>query len=423
MSAMARQPSHTPLAAFTAAEDFRFTQSNASSRAAQHGRAGERHFTSSRAFLVGALQRDQRFRVAGNAQLDCLSRESWATAAFAGKRVLFLLPSPALGGNVCTALFLDAFKTRHRPKAIGVFCAEAAADIYFRAGFSQVFALFIGERELKRWDVVVDLGHLESRRDIELWPVDMEADLNQAFGLSPSARFAAQARALPKRRLRIGLLPLASSPLRTLPIAATRALIEALGEFGELTLCLNRFQHQGVLLARELAPHLPKTVKVIDAFASIGALMDAIAGFDYAVLADSGPAHMTKLQATPGVAVYTSAPAEVLQGRFRNLAAFHAVFEGPHCRAPCGLAKLRRATDGRVGCMGSLGCAVADLPGTPKGQDPATVERLLLHQPVPCVAALAATPRRLVDFVLADLAGRGAIPLTLPSPPSGARAG
>ncbi|MBM3489707.1 MAG: glycosyltransferase family 9 protein [Alphaproteobacteria bacterium] len=404
------QPSRTPLAAFSTSADFRFSQSNASPRAAQQGRAGERHVTSSRAFLNNALRRDARFRILGNVTLPCLARGVWPTHAFAGQRVLFLLPSPALGSNVSTALFLDAFAARHRPKALGVFCAESATDIYFRAGLKDVFALFVAERELRRWDVIVDLGMLESRRDVELWPVDMEAELNAAFALAPGPRYAAAPRALPQRRLRIGLLPLASSPLRTLPLAATQALLEPLLGFGELTLCLNRFQQQGVLYARELAPRLPKAVKLIDAFASIGALLDAVAGFDYLVLADSGPAHMTKLHATPGVAVYSSAPAEVLQGRFRNLAAFHVRFAGPHCRAPCGLAKLRETADGRIGCMGSLSLPLAELPKTPKRQDPALVEHLLLAAPVPCVAALAADPAPLVAFVLADLAGRGAIP-------------
>jgi hypothetical protein len=326
-----------------------------------------------------------------------LAPERWSETGFRGRRVLFLLPSQALGGNVATLLFLEAFASRHRPASLGVFCAGSTADIYLLSERVEVHTLWLARRQLKRYDVVIDLGQLENRRDIEIWPVDMEADLLTAFGLEPSSRFAAQARPFaPQERPSFGILPLASSPLRTLPVAVSEAL------------CLNRSQHQGVLYARELADRLPAGVTVVDGFASIGALLTAIDAFDYVVLADSGPAHMAKLFGTPGVAVYTSAPGDVLQGRFENLRRFAVDFQGPRCTAPCGLAKLRQTAAGEIGCMASLDVDLEDLPTTPKRQDADLVERLVLREPVPCVAALAAQSTALVDFVRADLAERAA---------------
>lgn len=61
-------------------------------------------------------------------------------------------------------------------RGIGVFCAGSAADIYRTDPAIEVFTLWVGARDLKRFDVVVDLGHLESRRDIDIWPVDMEGN-------------------------------------------------------------------------------------------------------------------------------------------------------------------------------------------------------------------------------------------------------
>jgi len=404
---MTTAPSRTPLVEFRARAPFRFRPDNASPAAEQEGRPGERYLTGARQFAAAVLARNaQAFELLGNAQLPCLPRAEWASAKLTGKRVLFLLPGAALGDNVCISLFLHALMEQRRPARVGVACAEGSADIFLRAGGIDVKALWLGRAELKRWQIVVDLGHLESRRNIELWPVDMEADLLAAFGLAPSAGFSGEPRPLPTGRpLRIGVLPLASSPLRTLPPAATLAVLRALAPEGEVTLCLNRRQHQGVLYARALEGRLPDGVATVDAFASIGALMDAVAGFDYVVLADSGPAHMSKLAGTPGVAVYSSAPGDVLQGRHRNLARFTIPFDGPHCRTPCGLAKLRETAAGAVGCMGSLGLPVEALPGTPKRQDPALVERLL-REPVPCIASLAAAPGALADFVRADLRSR-----------------
>ena len=174
---------------------------------------------------------------------------------------------------------------------------------------------------------------------------------------------------------------------------------------GDVTVCLNRDQHQGVLHQRAVDRGLPDGTRVIDHFQSIGDLLAAIAGFDYAVFADSGPAHMAKLFATPGVAVYSSAPGDVLQGRFRNLRNWTVPWKGPHCESPCGLAKLRQTADGRIGCMGSLGLNLDALPTTPRRQDPGIVERLTRH-PVPCIATLAERSDELVDFVVADIRDR-----------------
>jgi len=398
----------TPLLEFQARSDFRFGQHNASPAAMQSGRAGQRYVTSSDQFANQVLLKHPReFRITSPAKrLPCLPPERWRAADYTGKRVLFLLPSQALGNNVATMLFLDAFRSQRGAAAVGVFCARSTADIYLRGGGIEVFTIWIGAQDLKRWDVLIDLGQMEARRDVDIWPIDMETELLALFDLAPSDRFAPAARPLPKDRpLSLGVLPLASSPLRTLPASTTLALVEALRPFGAVTLCLNRTQHQGVVLARGLAGKLASDVTLVDAFASIGALLAAIEGFDYAVFADSGPAHMSKLFGTPGVAVYTSAPGEVLQGRFRNLANWSVPFRGPHCAAPCGLAKLRQDRDGRIGCMGSLGLALEALPTTPRHQDPAQVERLL-REPVPCVAALAAAPDALIQFVRTDLEGR-----------------
>jgi hypothetical protein len=399
-----------PLLEFVAQADFRFGQSNVAEQGRQSAAAGERCFTSSSAFANQAIVANPRqFKVLNRAaRLPCLPRARWAGHDFAGKRVLFFLPTDALGENVAMLVFLASFAEQRRPAAVGVFCAGSAADIWRTSPLPTVYTLWIGRRELKAWDVVVDLNQLENRRDIEVWPVDMEADLRAAFALAPSPTYPSEARPLRRSAgdLRIGVLPLASSPLRTLPPAVTTALARRLLPFGGVQVCLNRLQHQGVLYARALAGRLDPAVAVTPGFGSIAELLRAIDGFDYVVLADSGPAHMTKLFGVPGVAIYTSAPGDVLQGRFRNLRRWHVDFAGPHCRAPCGLAKVRQTADGRLGCMGSLGLPLEALPANAGGGNPAAVERLLLEAPVPCVAALAAAAEPLAAFVAADLEAR-----------------
>ncbi|WP_119418257.1 hypothetical protein [Desertibaculum subflavum] len=407
---MSDATNHTPLLLFEAFAPFRFRQPDAAPAAEQRGRAGARYLTSSTPFVNQVVLREPaRFRVlAERAQIACRPRAEWPGAAFEGRSVLFLLPSQMLGSNVATMLFIDAFIAARRPKRVGVFCARSSSDIYLRDRRITTYPLWLPEAELPGWDAVIDLGHLESRRDIDLWPVEMEGELNQAFGLeATTARYPSEARSLAKRaRPSFGILPLASSPLRTLPPPVTLALADALAPLGEVTVSLNRFQRQGQLQAEALKATLPKGVRIVDGFAAIGELLRAVERFDYGIYADSGPAHMTKLCAAPGTAVYAPAPGEVLQGRFRNLALYQVPFQGPHCATPCGLAKLRKARDGRIGCMGSLGLSLEELPDLPGVRDSGVVEQLH-DRPVPCLATLAADPKPLVDFVLADLKRRG----------------
>src|SRR3546814_12380864 len=97
--------------------------------------------------------------------------------------------------------------------AIGVFCARSAADIYLTDPETTIFPLWIGERDLRRWDVIVDLGDLESRRDVDIWPVDMEAELIDAFRVPPSRGYPVNGRPLPQDPPRV----LATPPLAPPP--------------------------------------------------------------------------------------------------------------------------------------------------------------------------------------------------------------
>ena len=191
---------------------------------------------------------------------------------------MFLLPSQTLGSNVSTLLFLDAFRSHYAPAAIGVFCTGAAVDIYLTNPDVVVYPLWISQGDLKAWDVLIDLGHLEARRDIEIWPVDTEGELLDAFALAASKRYPSGARSMAsKDRPHIGVLPPASSPLRTLPINATHDLCQALAAEGDVALCLNRNQHQSTLYQRALADRLSGRVRLIDVFESIGELLGAVA--------------------------------------------------------------------------------------------------------------------------------------------------
>ena len=406
---MSNQPTQTPLVEFTANQPFRFTQHNAAPETEQVADGKGRYYSSSQAFVNQAIVANPNvFKIRSTgAKLKTLPQSRWQGTNFRGKKVLFLVPSAMLGSNVSTLLFLDAFKSQFGAQEVGVFCAGSAADVYLTSDLVKLYTLWISRNDLKRWHMVIDLGELGSRRDIEVWPIDMEADLLAAFGLQPANSYPGTARR--KRwadKPKIGLLPLASSPLRTLPPSLTLALAKSLAGVGDVTICLNKYQHQGRLYDQQIREELKDSCTIIDAFDTIGGLLKAVDEFDYAVFADSGPAHMSKLFGTPGVAFYTAAHGDILQGRFENLARWSVAYQSDYCTAPCGLAKLRCNEKGTTGCMASLETTIENLPTTPKSTNNAAVKKLLLDDPIPCVRALAAESGEIVRYVLNDLETR-----------------
>lgn len=337
--------------------------------------------------------------MAEGVRLACLPAARWQRD-YGRQRVLFVLPSDALGDCVGVVLFLRAFRRRFPEAAITVANTGAATDIFGAEAGVRVLPLVISGLELERHHPVIDLGEVEGWDAVTTQPVDVETRLLQRFGLDPVDIQPSERRDGPRR---FAILPMASSPLRTLPPATAAALAGALGDEGGVTLLLNGYQGLAAAYNQMLLPLLPEGVEVLPGFASTRGLLDFLAGQDFVVAADSGPAHLTKLFGTPGVAIYSSASGEVLQGRHRNLERWQVAFEGPHCVAPCGLAKLRAAADGRVGCMGSLGLRLAELPNLPPEARPDIAKRLTLDTPVPCIAELGRQQAALGQFVAAAL--------------------
>jgi ADP-heptose:LPS heptosyltransferase len=323
--------------------------------------------------------------VSDEIRLDVLKKDRW-TQSFDHKRVLFVIPSDALGDCVGMTMFFRAFKHTYPNAKIAVFNTGSASDIFSLINEVEIFQLFISMKQMRRFDYIIDLSEMEGWKDIATTPVDPEQILLGEFGIDPLP--LQPVRQPIKSRLRIGVLPMASSPLRTLPPEFVRRTITHLNDLGhDVSVILNSYQGVKEKYKKAIGI-LPTGVTLSDGFKTIAKLLGYIDSLDYVVLADSGPAHMTKLFAIPGIGVYTSASASVLQGRYDNLKAWQSSFEGPYCKAPCGLAKMRATADGRIGCMGSLGVPIEELNELPKFRKAGLASELVTNKPVPCVADL-----------------------------------
>ncbi len=394
---------------FVSRAAFRFPVPNCGSLKEQRGRAGVPHIVGSGGFQKQVLaSRPEMIARSGAIDLSVLPFERWSDTAFDEKRILFILPPPAIGEHVAIRLFLETFRAARRPGPSALLGTDAASDVYAGLPGFALFPLWMPHGRLAEFDLIVDLNDLPSRREIAFWPVDMEAELYAVFALTapppPAARIRSRG---PGKPLRIGLFPLATSPVRTLQPKLLARLHPVLARLGAVEIVLNRWQSQSDLLRQGL-----KEAGIEPAYRTglrtLADLQRFLGRIDYGVFADSGPAHLSKLDAVPGAAIYSSAPAAPLLGHHRNLVAIQAEYRSDWCQAPCGLAKLRRTADGRIGCMASLGVASEDLVAEAgsDGADTSTTRRFLLETPVPCASALSADAATIAERISADIRDR-----------------
>lgn len=397
-------PARKKFTRFASKVPFQFGLPNVSPTLGQSSDGSPIYFT-----RTTSLLRQQALATAPSVQIKSdafhprvLPRAAWSETDFAKSSVLFLIPDDALGDCVGMVLFFRAFAQKYPDAKIAVLNSASASDIFATVADIEIFQLFISSKQLARFDHVIDLSEMEGWETIAQMPVNPEESLCTAFALSPITLPARQPVAKPG--MNIGILPMASSPLRTLPPALVRDIAQMLGHAGhQITLILNAYQ--GVMRAYKdsIAADELENVTVIDGFRTIGELIGFMEKQDYVVLADSGPAHITKLFQTPGLGIYTSAAANVLQGRHTNLRNWQSSYRGDFCAAPCGLAKLRATSDGQIGCMGSLKVPFDQLGDLPTTSNKALAEKMVVESTVPCVSHLQSDQDSIFQMLDEDL--------------------
>ena len=385
-------PSRARFTRFKTKQPFEFGLPNVAASISQKSDGSASYLT-----RVSSLLRQQVLPRAGavkivsdDIHLDVLPKEHWSRS-FERKRVLFLIPADALGDCVGMTMFLRAFQAAYPHCKIGLLNTGRASDIFADLQNVEIFQLFISANMLRRFDVTIDLSEMAGWKDIAIAPVDCEGVLCREFAISPIP--LPQKTGSDHQNLQIGILPLASSPLRTLPpdfiSKSIKILQQEAGQTGHISVVLNAYQGIKEAYKSALGPMTANdNIHLIDGFKTISELVTFIGSCDYVLVADSGPAHITKLSGIPGIGVYTSASAEVLHGRFCNIKAWQSNFSGDYCTAPCGLAKMHATEDGKIGCMGSLGVTREKLVSLPTRRDPALVEKTSITDPVPCVRHL-----------------------------------
>jgi len=107
-----------------------------------------------------------------------------------------------------------------------------------------------------------------------------------------------------------------------------------------------------------------------------------------------------------GLAVFTTIPADLRVGRYRNFRVWQARYNGKHCKAPCGLAMLLRTPSGKRGCWETLGPEHGAYRVSKVVGDEDDFLSFTFKNPVPCVATLRDQAGEMAQFLAEDLQAR-----------------
>ncbi len=318
-----------------------------------------------------------------------------------GRSVLFLMPTEAMGDTVCYAGAVREVARTFGLGRIGVAFSAYSSDVWAHTEMPvEVFPLILPESALARFDLVIDfVSDIPELGRMADAPLSIDDTILRRLNIPTQYRWAKR----PARKIsRVAIFPISSNPLRIVPAALVTYIAAALSERNvTIDVVVDPRTRQGIHFqaATKDAAHVFRTVSNLNT-------VDAVARYirddiDYGIFCDSGPAHVTKLFDVPGFCLYTSV-GSMVQGQFRNVAAWQSSYEHQWCRAPCGLTAVMkaRARDAH-GCMDTLQeppnalVRSMDLPEAATGS--------LLEKPPGCVAALIRDREMIVDAIRTDL--------------------
>jgi len=314
---------------------------------------------------------------------------SWPQLKSFKGRVLVVMPSNAIGDCAMVLCALAAVKDAAPDLELGVAFVGRSHPVFPWDPDIRVHPYVLHENELKQYQGLVDLYNFKAWGGQAYTPFDFEGELLKAFAVPPSPRIAGKGR--PPRDPNnpvIRVFPLASSPVRNLPPAATAALARAAADVGQVEIVLSPYQPETDRYIAALKDELPAGVGITTDIRRTRDLIKKVAETDYGIFTDSGPCHIAKLYDVMGFAVFTTIPAELRVGRYHNIRVWQARYSGRHCTAPCGLSMLLRTPSGKRGCWETLGPEHGGYRVSKVVGDRDECFGFTFVNPVPCVATL-----------------------------------
>ena len=248
--------------------------------------------------------------------------------------LFFMPPSIGLGDSIEYALSVKSIINKKIFKKVGIAFAEKYEYIFTNLfKLNNVYKYVVEEKELSSFDTTFHFSkEIKKIVNQKYDRSDIEKEINLFFNVEIKKSNKNKLTKVKK----ITLFPVASSPLRTMPINIINSIISKFKSKIEVEIVIDDFFLTSKYLLSQINP---KDVTLVF-HDKIQDLINIIKNIEYGIFVDSGPLHIAKVLNKNGLFIETTVSEKILIRNYENIETISNLYKSQYCSGPCGLTNL-----------------------------------------------------------------------------------
>ena len=248
--------------------------------------------------------------------------------------LFFMPPSIGLGDSIEYALSVKSIINKKIFKKVGIAFAEKYEYIFTNLfKLNNVYKYVVEEKELSSFDTTFHFSkEIKKIVNQKYDRSDIEKEINLFFDVEIKKSNKNKLTKVKK----ITLFPVASSPLRTMPINIINSIISKFKSKIEVEIVIDDFFLTSKYLLSQINP---KDVTLVF-HNKIQDLINIIKNIEYGIFVDSGPLHIAKVLNKNGLFIETTVSEKILIRNYENIETISNLYKSQYCSGPCGLTNL-----------------------------------------------------------------------------------
>ena len=248
--------------------------------------------------------------------------------------LFFMPPSIGLGDSIEYALSVKSIINKKIFKKVGIAFAEKYEYIFTNLfKLNNVYKYVVEEKELSSFDTTFHFSKEVKKIVNQKYDrSDIEKEINLFFNVEIKKSNKNKLTKVKK----ITLFPVASSPLRAMPINIINSIISKFKSKIEVEIVIDDFFLTSKYLLSQINP---KDVTLVF-HDKIQDLINIIKNIEYGIFVDSGPLHIAKVLNKNGLFIETTVSEKILIRNYENIETISNLYKSQYCSGPCGLTNL-----------------------------------------------------------------------------------
>ena len=248
--------------------------------------------------------------------------------------LFFMPPSIGLGDSIEYALSVKSIINKKIFKKVGIAFAEKYEYIFKNLfKLNNVYKYVVEEKEISSFDTTFHFSkEIKKIVNQKYDRSDIEKEINLFFNVEIKKSNKNKLTKVKK----ITLFPIASTPLRTMPINIINSIISKFKSKIEVEIVIDDFFLTSKYLLSQINP---KDVTLVF-HDKIQDLINIIKNIEYGIFVDSGPLHIAKVLNKNGLFIETTVSEKILIRNYENIETISNLYKSQYCSGPCGLTNL-----------------------------------------------------------------------------------